>query len=554
MAPKTTTAVAKIPAVAYLRCSDPRQETSVKDQRLSVKKYAEKHGYEIVREYADDGISGDDTEKRKAFLQMSSDAASGRFKFVLCWDQSRFGRFDSLDAGHWIFPFRKSGVKLVTLDEGVIDWEKFETRVMYALKQEGKHELLRDLSRTVLERQSEAAKNGSWIGSAPFGFKVVGESKNKRLESIPQQIRVVKRIFKEYVTDGRSLGDIARRLNDNEVPTRTGKLWRFDSVRFVLENRIYLGEFIYNRFSRSKYNSFRNGEVVKGGRHGKNPESDWVVMPGHYDAVIDKRTFDRANAILAKGKHGRTPFTPENNPRRLAGLLKCGHCGEHMHGHGEGAFRCPGSKKGLDCPGNKIHEAELLEWLSKHILSEYGVTKKDAFRMVYRGKRKTIDVRDVPKTFPKLYRMFTDDLKSSTDRKQLEKQKSDLEAKIKTAERNLGHVDVKRIPVLERDIQAMEKKRDELALELSNQPTETDIFEKIRSIGEKLWWLSIGDADEIKPVLREIDSITVHTKRHGFGVGTRYEFVKGEVRFLLGEITGKENPSLGIESAGSSNR
>lgn len=55
--------------------------------------------YTIVREYLDEGFSGDATEKRLQFQQMIAEAADGDFEVVLCWDQDRFGRFDSLEAG-----------------------------------------------------------------------------------------------------------------------------------------------------------------------------------------------------------------------------------------------------------------------------------------------------------------------------------------------------------------------------------------------------------------------------------------------------------------------
>jgi DNA invertase Pin-like site-specific DNA recombinase len=89
-----------IPAVLYLRMSNSKQEKSIPDQRRDLIELADKEGFKILREYADHGISGDNTEKRKAFLKMRNDAALGDFEAILCWDASRFGRFDSIDAGH----------------------------------------------------------------------------------------------------------------------------------------------------------------------------------------------------------------------------------------------------------------------------------------------------------------------------------------------------------------------------------------------------------------------------------------------------------------------
>ena len=56
-----------IPACMYLRVSTDKQETSIADQRQALRAYAKEHRYRIVREYVDDGISGDDTRSRVAF-------------------------------------------------------------------------------------------------------------------------------------------------------------------------------------------------------------------------------------------------------------------------------------------------------------------------------------------------------------------------------------------------------------------------------------------------------------------------------------------------------
>jgi hypothetical protein len=82
--------------------------------------------------------SGDATERRHEFLRMHKAATNDRdFDVILCWDYSRIGRFDSIEAGRWIYPLRQAGVKLVTVAEGVVDWECFSGRIMNALHAEG---------------------------------------------------------------------------------------------------------------------------------------------------------------------------------------------------------------------------------------------------------------------------------------------------------------------------------------------------------------------------------------------------------------------------------
>ena len=98
--------------------SSDKQEASIPEQREAVERYAADHGYRIVHEYLDEGISGDKTSKRMAFLRMHHDACNGRdFDAILCWNQNRFGRFNSMEAGYWIHPLMQAGVTLVTVTE-----------------------------------------------------------------------------------------------------------------------------------------------------------------------------------------------------------------------------------------------------------------------------------------------------------------------------------------------------------------------------------------------------------------------------------------------------
>ena len=81
MQASTTTTRPKKTAVLYLRMSDERQERSIPEQRSELLKYAEKHGYRVLREYADSAISGDDTARRVAFLR----SARGRRRAGFAW-------------------------------------------------------------------------------------------------------------------------------------------------------------------------------------------------------------------------------------------------------------------------------------------------------------------------------------------------------------------------------------------------------------------------------------------------------------------------------------
>ena len=54
-----------------------------------------------------------------------------------------------------------------------------------------------------------------------------------------QDIDMIRRIFRMYA-QGKSLQQIADRLNSEEVPTKAGGAWAKSSVRFILNNESYV--------------------------------------------------------------------------------------------------------------------------------------------------------------------------------------------------------------------------------------------------------------------------------------------------------------------------
>jgi DNA invertase Pin-like site-specific DNA recombinase len=75
----------------YLRVSTLDQ--TIDNQLLELRDHCKKMGWEIVKEYADEGLSGTlSREKRPQLKAMIKDAYRKRFELVVCWDISRLGR------------------------------------------------------------------------------------------------------------------------------------------------------------------------------------------------------------------------------------------------------------------------------------------------------------------------------------------------------------------------------------------------------------------------------------------------------------------------------
>ena len=321
--------------VLYLRMSTDRQEASIPQQRESVTKHARKNGYTIVREYADEGISGDCTHKRKAFQKMIADAAGGSFDRILCFDQDRFGRFDMIEAGWWIMPLRDAGVNLETIAQGVIDWSDFAGRLTYAVAQEGKHQFLRDLSRNSLRGQMNRAREGSGMygAAASYGYRrestTVGRSRITTLVPNPIEARVVKKIFETYAASGGTLLAVGEMLNSEGIPSpnRRSK-WHRNAVRRILKNRTYVGDYVWGQTMSGRYHVRVGDEIVVRRGAKKTTANDPIVHEGILPPLVPRDLFDRVQELLGQRKKAtRRP----GSAKPLSGLIFCGCCGSPMH-------------------------------------------------------------------------------------------------------------------------------------------------------------------------------------------------------------------------------
>ncbi len=86
-------------------------------QRSDLRRYCEQRGFEIVREYADEGVSGT-KDRRPALDALMEDARKRLFDAVLCWRFDRFARstkhlISALDE------FRHLGIEFISYQENI---------------------------------------------------------------------------------------------------------------------------------------------------------------------------------------------------------------------------------------------------------------------------------------------------------------------------------------------------------------------------------------------------------------------------------------------------
>ena len=361
------------PAVAYLRMSSDKQDTSIPAQRDAIARLAKSGRFKIVREYVDAGISGDDTTRRVEFQRMIADAARGEFKAILCWDQDRFGRFDSLEAGFWILPLRNAGVQLVTVAQGVIDWTDFAGRLLFTVQQEGKHQFLRDLSRNVLRGKLASVAAGKWpSGQPPFGYRVGTDTK---LEIVESEAKVVREIFRLYV-GGLSWNGVRDELNRRGIPAPKGGRWASNVIGRILANPAYVGTVRFNRRSFSKYARIAAGEIIPKPQAGAvtNDPDDVLTVENAHPAIVSRATWQAADQKRIENR----PWSSVDKPRPMVftGLLKCGFCGYAMHAGWVPAMRdvvyiCAQYRSTGGCNPNRVYQGPLTSLVRDAIRDQF---------------------------------------------------------------------------------------------------------------------------------------------------------------------------------------
>ena len=124
---------------AYCRVSTDKSDqlNSLEAQKKFFTEYTEKNGHNLVRLYADEGISGTKIKNRKEFLRLMRDAKHGLFDMVVVKDISRFAR-NTVDLLQSIRTLKALGIEttFLTANMTVLGQSEFVLTIFGALAQE----------------------------------------------------------------------------------------------------------------------------------------------------------------------------------------------------------------------------------------------------------------------------------------------------------------------------------------------------------------------------------------------------------------------------------
>jgi len=221
-------------AYGYLRVSGQGQvEGQGFDRQLeAVQSYAQAQGFEVVKVFHEEGISGTQGEERPAFKEMIGEILRNGVSVVIVESLDRLAREYRIQE-HLLIYLVSKGIDLISANTG--------ENVTHAIQDDPMKKALvqiqgifSELDKSLLVRKLRKAREkvrqdkGKCEGRKAYG------------EDSPQEQAVVKRIKlmrrkRRGGHKGMSLQQIADKLNAEGIGTKTGKLWQRAQVKAVLD-------------------------------------------------------------------------------------------------------------------------------------------------------------------------------------------------------------------------------------------------------------------------------------------------------------------------------
>ncbi len=179
-------------------------DQTIDNQLIELRDHCSKMGWEIVKEYADEGLSGTlSREKRPALNSLIKDAYRKRFDSVVCWDISRIGR-SMKELVLFLSDMKDKGVGICSVRQG-FDTSTSMGEIMFqfvGILSSWEREMIRERTLAGLER---AKSEGKTLGRR----KVTNDTMTAKI----LELRTAKKSIREIASEvGVSIGTVSNVL------------------------------------------------------------------------------------------------------------------------------------------------------------------------------------------------------------------------------------------------------------------------------------------------------------------------------------------------------
>jgi site-specific DNA recombinase len=305
-------------AAIYCRVSTEdqgKEGTSLGSQLYACSQKAKELGYEVP-----DGLVFKETfsglqQDRPQLNIVRQKASNGEFDVLIVYSPDRLSRVGE-DILGFLKEFKLSGVKLILVREQFED-SITGKMVAFLFGWASELEAAQIKERTRRGKKTKAANGflpqGTGIGL--YGYRWDKASKKRII--LDQEAIVVMRIF-NLIAEGHTRFEVAKILNDDGIPTKSGSKWHPLTIERIVTNEAYTGTTYFGKTARD------------GKRFKLMPKENWMLLNGVTPPIISRELFDQAQRVLRDSKelHRGRP----QHEYLLTGHIRCGYCNSYLVG------------------------------------------------------------------------------------------------------------------------------------------------------------------------------------------------------------------------------
>ena len=301
---------------AYCRVSTDSvdQANSFESQQSYFKRYIECNpDWELFAIFADEGISGTNTKKRREFNRMISCAKNGEFDLIITKEISRFAR-NTLDSIFYTRDLKRHGVGVIFLNDNIntLDGDaELRLAIMSSIAQEES----RKISERVKWGQRRQMEQGVVFGRSMLGYDVKGGKMYLNEEGA----KIVRLIFHKFVDEGKGTHTIARELQEAGIQPMRVREWQNTVILRVLRNEKYCGDLVQRKTYTPDFLSHEK-------KYNRGQE-EFIIIKNHHEPIISRELFEKANCILDAKSISQKGRAKHSNRYPFSGKIKCGRGG-----------------------------------------------------------------------------------------------------------------------------------------------------------------------------------------------------------------------------------
>ncbi|MPM05902.1 hypothetical protein SDC9_52197 [bioreactor metagenome] len=294
---------------------DELMQADIPMQRKSCREFAERRGWEIIREEQENGVSGFKVSaaNRDKIQLIKEHAELARFDVLLVFMFDRIGRRaeETPFVVEWLVDH---GIEVWSVNEGQ---QRFDNHTDYLLnyirywQASGESKKTSVRTKTALAQMVQDGKFRG--GTTAYGYKLVGSGQlNKRKHEVKRlavdytEAAVVREVFRLCIELGYGKGRIVECLGENGYLNRDGNPWSEGSIGYMLHNSVYTG-------------------ILSSGETKSSPFDELKI--------IDDTTFVKAQLIMSmRCSNTQDRNIPLNTKGKslLSGNIFCGYCGGRL--------------------------------------------------------------------------------------------------------------------------------------------------------------------------------------------------------------------------------